>query len=140
MLTLITFHNKYIHCLCYNVMFQVSPNALTCWNESVMIIVQQSTTVILLQNTGYVKACVLRMYQSQPLRFRELYIFILWERCVCYVYVLHSWSLWKSPTTITQTHTERNEASVDWTKGVHVLYLQLNYRIRKTLEIQDILD
>lgn len=55
-----------------------------------MIIVQQSTTVILLQNTGYVKACVLRMYQSQPLRFRELYIFILWERCVCYVYVLHS--------------------------------------------------
>lgn len=44
------------------------------------------------------------------------------------------------PTTITQTHTERNEASVDWTKVVHVLYLQLNYRIRKTLEIQDILD
>lgn len=37
-------------------------------------------------------------------------------------------------------HTEWHEASVDWTKGVHVLYLQLNYRIRKTLEIQDILD
>jgi len=47
------------------------------------------------------------------------------------------------PLEVSNNHhpnTEWHEASVDWTKGVHVLYLQLNYRIRKTLEIQDILD
>lgn len=47
---------------------------------------------IFCSNILVVKVNVPRMYQSQPIQFRELYIFILWEKsaCVCYVYVFHS--------------------------------------------------